>query len=196
MLLNLTHYLTAAIIEQMQLILAANTSETGNPLPVTIYRASPAILPGPPPHIWVEASVPATNDETAILGNTVGVDGSGNQAYGGVLWGPLVDFGVRCANAPERDDIFDKLWQAFSGVGINPATGNRWIFDINVNVGVIVADVQNERTATDETTQYGPLFEATASLLITTVAPDSASQGIISAVDINPIVITLYVPMN
>jgi len=209
LLANLQHYLCAALIGQMQLILAGETdaligdmnlvlagrtSALGNPLPVTIYRASPATLPGPPPHIWIEAQAPQTEDQLAPIGNTVGLDGNGNQEYGSVLWGPLVDFGLRCALPAERDDIFDRLYRAFAGFGINPTTGERWIFDINVNTGIIVADVVRPRLTTVETTQYGPLFEATASLVITTVTVDSVAQETITAIDINPVLVTITVP--
>jgi hypothetical protein len=81
-------------------------------------------------------------------------------------------------------------------MGINPATGNRWVLDINVNVGIIVADVTNEHFATTETTGFGQLFEATGSLVISTVAADSITQQTITAVDVNPIVVTLLVPNN
>lgn len=197
MLPNLQHYVTAALIQQMQLILAGTTSATGNPLTVPVFRASPATLPGPPPHIWVRAEAAGSPDELAILGSAVGQDSGGNQLYGAVLWGPLVTFGVRCQSAPERDDLFDILYRAFAGSGINPATGNRWIYDINVNVGIVVADVTGERTMDDvETTQYGALFEATASLVVTTVASESVSQAAIESVDINPVTVTIAVPVN
>lgn len=198
MLANLGHYLTAALVQQTNLILANNASALGNALPVTVYRKNPAIPDPPPPHIWFEAAATGSPDELEVLGNTVGQDSSGNQLYGSVLWGPLVDFGLRCRLPAERDDLFDKLCQAFSGMGVNPATGNRWILDISINVGIVVADITNEHrpTGPTETTGFGPLWEATGSLVISTVAADSVMQSIIEAVDVNPIVVTLWVPAN
>ena len=197
MLANLSHYVCAALIEQTKLILAGNTSALGNSLPVTIFRASPTVdATPPPPHIWFEAQATTSRDELDILGNTVGQDSQGNQAFGAVLWGPMVDFGVRCRNPAERDDLFDKLYQAFGGMGINPTSGNRWIVDISANVGIVIADVTDERFATVETTPQGPLYEATASLVITTVAAASVTQALVNAVDINPVVVTVAVPLS
>lgn len=195
---NLSHYLVAALVQQTNLILAGNISALGNSLPVTVYRKSPQTPTPSPPHIWFEAQETGSLDELEILGNTVGQDSSGNQLYGAVLWGPMVDFGLRCRLPAERDDIFDKLYQAFSGMGINPATGNRWILDININVGIVVADVTNEHRLTQatETTGFGPLWEATGSLVISTVAADSITQQAITAVDINPVTVALLVPNN
>jgi hypothetical protein len=193
---NQSHYLCAALIQQTQLILANNASALGNSLPVTIYRKMPQTSDPSPPHIWFESQETGSPDELEILGNTVGQDSSGNQLFGAVLWGPMVNFGLRCRAPAERDDIFDKLYQAFSGMGINAATGNRWIRDINTNVGIIVADVTNEHFATTETTGFGQLYEATGSLVISTVAADSITQQTITAVDINPVSVVVYIPAN
>lgn len=191
---NQTHYLTAALIQETQAILAGHTSATGQPQTVTIFRADPMQPEPPPPHIWFQARAMRGGDALEVLGNTVGLDSQGNQQYGSVLFGPLVDFGLRCRLAAERDDLFDAFYQAFSGQGVNPATGNRWIVDINVAVGVVVADITETRLTHVETSQFGPLYEATGSLVVTTVSKASAAEQVITAVNINPVTVTLNVP--
>ena len=194
MIANLTAYLTAALIEQSQAILAGHLSELGNGQPVTIYRARPQVPVPAPPHLWFEAQGPRPGDETEVLGNTVGFDGQGNQRYGAVLFGPLVEFGLRCRQPYERDALFDALYQAYEGFGINPATGNRWVLDVYRNVGVLVAEVANPRLTTIETTTFGPLYEATGSLVVSTVSSASFDEQIVQTIDINPVTITLAFP--
>lgn len=196
MIPNRVTYLTAALVQQTQAVLSGFSSELGNPLTVTIFRANPQVPVPAPPHVWIEAQGPRSGEEIAVLGNTVGVDSSGNQQFGAIYFGPLVDIGLRCRQAYERDFLFDALAQAFDGSGINAATGNRWIIDINKAVGVIVADVVNPRLTTTETTNFGPLYEATFSLVVTTVAPQTAADQTIAFVNINPVVVTLNVPMG
>lgn len=194
MIANLTAYLCAALIEQSQTILAGHLSELGNSQPVTIYRARPQAPVPAPPHLWFEAQGPRPGDETEVLGNTVGFDGQGNQQYGAIWFGPLVDFGLRCRQPFERDALFDALYQAYEGFGVNPATGNRWVLDVYRNVGVLVAEVVNPRLTTIETTTFGPLYEATGSLVVSTVSSASFDEQIIQTIDINPVTITLAFP--
>lgn len=194
MIANLTAYLTAALVQQTQAILAGHRSELGNSQPVSIFRGRPQ-LPDPPiPHLWLEAQGPRPGDETEVLGNTVGFDGQGNQQYGAVLFGPLVEFGLRCRQPFERDTLFDALYQAYQGFGVNPATGNRWVLDVYQAVGVLVAEVANPRLTAIETTNFGPLYEATGSLVVSTVSSASFDEQIIQTITINPVTITLAFP--
>ena len=123
MLANVTHYLTYAICEQLELALANYRSELGNALPVTVSREYTEEPTAKPPQVWVDAQL-VQGDGLDLVGDAAGLDSSGEVLHGAVFDDVPVNFGVRAVKAAEVDNLFDFIYML--RYAANPATNVRW----------------------------------------------------------------------
>lgn len=193
MLANLSHYVTWALCEQLEAILASYVSELGNALPVAVgreYSDQPKIVP----QVWLEARLPGPDAQQELIGDAAGVDASGNPLFGGIFDGLRVDFGCWARLAAERDNLIDYLWLALR-YGVDPATNVRWAQDLYTRRGIELQSPVVTDAPAQPTSRSGQLYEGRGYVPVRTEVSASVIYQPVTTITVLP-TSTVSVPLG